>query len=358
MRWHDLTMETLEIPFRASFEHAAAKRTRGESVLVRAFTGGGRQGMGEGCPRHYVSGETAETAIAFFNAHRRDWLHVQTLDDLRQWTNANRLLIDRNPAAFCAVELALLNAMAGRMGRSIESLLSLPELSGEFRYTGILGSRNPHTFARLLDRYRRMTISDFKVKLFGDEAVDRRNIAILNRPGTGGCRLRYDANNRWIDPDAAITYIRALGLDVTGVEEPLAPSDYQGCRAVAAGLGSRVILDESCRTLGDLDRLPDVPDTWVINVRVSKMGGLLRSLEVAAAARTRDVPVIVGAHVGETALLTRAALTVASSCRDILIGQEGAFGTFLLQHDLVEPALRFGPGGVLAAADVPFRVGY
>jgi len=48
--------------------------------------------------------------------------------------------------------------------------------------------------------------------------------------------------------------------------------------------------------------------------------------------------VIVGAHVGETSLLTRAALTVANSARDLLVAQEGAFGTHLLARDVVRAA--------------------
>jgi len=33
--------------------------------------------------------------------------------------------------------------------------------------------------------------------------------------------------------------------------------------------------------------------------------------------------------------------------RDALVGQEGAFGTHLLERDVVEPPLMFGPGGIL-----------
>ena len=67
---------------------------------------------------------------------------------------------------------------------------------------------------------------------------------------------------------------------------------------------------------------------------------------------------IVGAHVGETSLLTRAALSVANAYRDILVAQEGAFGTHLLEHDVVDPPLMFGAGGVLDAAQLPTGPGF
>jgi L-alanine-DL-glutamate epimerase-like enolase superfamily enzyme len=83
------------------------------------------------------------------------------------------------------------------------------------------------------------------------------------------------------------------------------------------------------------------------------MGGLIRSIQVIEAARACGVGVIVGAQVGETSLLTRAALTVARAAGDALVAQEGAFGTFLLERDLCDPPLMFGAGGVLDVSAHP-----
>src|SRR5690606_5240121 len=82
----------------------------------------------------------------------------------------------------------------------------------------------------------------------------------------------------------------------------------------------------------------------------SKAGGLVRALDLVQALRARGIPVIVGAHVGETSILSRAALTVAAAAGDLLIAQEGAFGTHLLARDVVHPPVMFGPGGVLEVA--------
>ena len=53
------------------------------------------------------------------------------------------------------------------------------------------------------------------------------------------------------------------------------------------------------------------------------------------------------AEVGETSILTRAALTVVNANKGNLISQEGAYGTHLLSYDLVGPPIKFGPGGVI-----------
>lgn len=122
---------------------------------------------------------------------------------------------------------------------------------------------------------------------------------------------------------------------------------------MAAQCGVPIVLDESVTRTSQLAALPGAAATWIVNVRVSKMGGLLRSLEVVAAARAAGIRVVVGAQVSETSLLTRAALTVAQAAGAALFAQEGAFGTFLLTRDVCDPPLMFGAGGLLRVADHP-----
>jgi hypothetical protein len=58
------------------------------------------------------------------------------------------------------------------------------------------------------------------------------------------------------------------------------------------------------------------------------------------------------AHVGETSIFTRAALTVAAHAGNALVAQEGAFGTKLLRRDLASPVLMFGRRAELDIARV------
>jgi L-alanine-DL-glutamate epimerase-like enolase superfamily enzyme len=107
-----------------------------------------------------------------------------------------------------------------------------------------------------------------------------------------------------------------------------------------------VVLDESLRSFADLERHLACAGTWIPNLRVSKLGGLLESIALAQACEAASVPFIVGGHVGETSLMTRAALTVARSAKGCL-AQEGGFGTLLLFWEPPTPAVMFGHGGRL-----------
>ena len=128
------------------------------------------------------------------------------------------------------------------------------------------------------------------------------------------------------------------------VEEPLRPRDWAGLAEVGTRTGLALVLDESATHPRDLAALVPGP-RYVVNVRVSKLGGLLRTLAMIDAARTRGYAVIVGAQVGETSILARAGIAAARAAASSLIGFEAAFGTRLLARDATTPSLRFGYGG-------------
>ena len=262
--------------------------------------------------------------------------------------------LDANPAAWCAVEIAILDLLAQESGQTMEAFLSLPPVDGRFRYTAVLGDSETETFERTFEQYRRMGFTDFKIKLSGDLNRDRAKFAVLRGREGEAARIRVDANNLWEGADDAIRFLRDLDYRFFAVEEPIRPHQYGELARIADALDCQIILDESFVRIGQLALLGGTPARWLINLRVSKMGGLLRSLQVVEGARAAGIGLIVGAQVGETSLLTRAALTVAQAGRDGLVAQEGAFGTFLLTEDVCDPPLMFGAGGVLDSSSYAF----
>jgi L-alanine-DL-glutamate epimerase-like enolase superfamily enzyme len=261
--------------------------------------------------------------------------------------------LDTNPAAWCATELALLDLMAREHGQTVERFLSLPDLSGGFRYSAVLGDADGAAFKESAERYGRHGFTDFKIKLSGSLDRDREKVAVLRRMGLEPLRVRADANNLWEDRQQAIRFIRDLDFPFWAVEEPIRPNQYTQLARIGDHLNCRIVLDESVLRAEQAAMLPGAPARWLINLRVSKMGGLLRSLDFVDTARQEGIGLVIGAQVGETSLLTRAALTVAHIARDLTLAQEGAFGTFLLDHDMWDPTLMFGAGGVLDVAHFP-----
>ena len=345
-----LEFSRLDIPFTAAFKHSSAVRIATQSVWATARSGD-VAGVGEGCPREYVTGESLASAQAFLMEYQEVLIEdIDSVAALAGWVNDHATLIDANPAAWCAVELAMLELFARQSNVPVERALGVPPTTGTFQYSAVVGDGGMDMFRATVTRYRRLGFVDFKLKLSGDPILDRDKLDTLRDvEHPEHLRVRVDANNLWDDAETAIRHLQALDCVFVGIEEPLSAHAFDDMRLVSERTGSPIILDESFLRSEHLGEITGDPERWIINIRVSKMGGLLRSLAVVEAARSSGLSMIVGAQVGETSVLTRAGLIVARAAGRNLVGHEGAFGTHLLMTDVALSPLMFGAAGTLDA---------
>jgi L-alanine-DL-glutamate epimerase-like enolase superfamily enzyme len=338
----------LNIPFTATFKHNSAVRVATQSVWVEAYADD-IIGVGEGCPREYVTDENLKSVETFFDAYH-DVLcqEINSVEDLVEWADDHTEIIDANPAAWCAIELAMLELFSRRRNITIEQVVGVAPITGKFCYSAVVGDGEPQIFQATVAQYIKMGFVDFKLKLSGDSIRDRNKIATFrDLENIKNIRVRIDANNLWKDADTAVQYLADLDFSFAGIEEPLPANAIDEMRIVSERIGCPIILDESLLRADQLATLIKDPEKWIVNVRVSKMGGLLRSLAVIKSARDLGILLIVGAQVGETSVLTRAGLVVAHAVGNMLFAQEGAFGTYLLKEDVAVPSLMFDSSGVL-----------
>lgn len=329
---------------RFRFKHASAVRDETHNIIVAMQDDEGRIGYGEGCPRHYVTGETSAGALSFLKTYGADAAHAATqLHTFKDWCAANVKLIDENPAAFCALELAALDLLGKRENRTIESMLGLPAPRTPVSYTAVIGDSSPGKMLAITLAYRFYGFASFKVKLGGDLEREKKRLA----PFPDSAIVRFDANNLWNDAESCIAYCKQLKRNYWAIEEPVHAFDADALIEIAQALDTRIILDESCLLESHLAPYLTHPELFIANIRVSKCGGILRSIQLANHCLTHGIDVILGAHVGETSLLTRAALVVSQGMAVQPIAREGAYGQLLLKQDVTENSIRFHRGGIL-----------
>ena len=346
MKILDLRLHHLQIPFTGSFDHASAARRKGDSLFLSLDFDNGIRGYGEGCPRPYVTGETIASATAFIHLIKEDALaKIGDLHSLRAWVNDHEKLIDQNPAAWCAFELAVIDAFSRQAAVCPSEMLGRPrDANFPFLYTAVIGGGNLNQLNHYLQTYTKLGFSDFKLKLTGSANLDRERIKQLRKCHLKA-RLRLDANNLWSTPDEAKAYLAKLPGAFFAIEEPLQARDHTGLKLLADRIPQRIILDESLRTTQDFEFLRSHKDRFIANFRVSKLGGLLRSKKLVDAAEKEGIDYILGAQVGETSILTRAAMMLGPHHSPHLLGREGAAGEYLLTKDISTPSVAFGKGG-------------
>ena len=102
--------------------------------------------------------------------------------------------------------------------------------------------------------------------------------------------------------------------------------------------------DESIVTLADARALINTDACDFFNLRLSKCGGLSRTLRVARMAEANGIRLQVGCQVGETAILSAAARHLVAYLESVAF-VEGSYGTLLLEEDVSREPVHFGHGG-------------
>jgi len=361
---HPRTLEVwrYEIPMRIRFEHARAKRDTSTGLLVRLVLSDGSVGWGEGIPRDYVTGETVAGAVDVIRNHYADCL----VSDAPLATVPLETDGTVHNAAWCACELAYLDAvgrsrrqrladlLAGQVGLKPNRLLR--------RVSAVLSNHPVERTRRMLRLMRALSFRDYKLKVGTDPDRDEANLAEINRQLGRGLRrwrgptrrtLRVDANGAW-DLDEAICRVETLArYQVLAVEQPLA----KGNEAALADLRRRtrvpIMLDESLLTLEGAERLVAGGQVDLFNIRISKNGGLVRSLRLAELAHRAGLDFQLGCMVGETGILTAAGRVFLELVGRRVRFSEGSYGRFLLRADVTRQRLSFGYGGFVRAMTGP-----
>jgi muconate cycloisomerase len=196
----------------------------------------------------------------------------------------------------------------------------------------------------MCEAIRRHGFQDVKLKVGSNPEADREIVAGARELLGPDCSLRVDANGAW-KPEEALQRIEALAaFRLDGVEQPLASDDLTGLAWLAGRSPVPIIADESLVSFTDARRLADQKACQIFNVRVSKCGGLLGAARIQGFAAGRGIRSVLGAQVGETAILSAAGRHLATRGPDLLFC-EGSYGTILLEEDIGREDLTIGPGG-------------
>ncbi len=341
------TLYALRIPFVESFSHSATERRWSDSVVVRVRDEAGTEGFGEGTPRPYVTGEIVETMLDHLTCEL--WPRVAgrevppacNLEALAAFIPETGLAGAIAPhASRAALELAVLDCALQRAGRSLATLL--PPRRSRVTYSGVIAAG---PIARAVQHARQMRavgLHDVKVKVGFDDDVAR--VTAVREALGHDASLRLDANGAW-SFDRAVQVLNAVApLGIAAVEQPLPRGPVEDLARLRQAIPVPIMADESLVTPADAEALIAGEAVDFFNIRISKCGGLARSLAIAERAAKAGVGVQVGSQVGETAILSAAGRHLAAGLPTVAF-VEGSFGTLLLAEDVSVESVRFGHRG-------------
>jgi L-Ala-D/L-Glu epimerase / N-acetyl-D-glutamate racemase len=357
----------VDLPLRVRFRHAAAQRRSSESIFVRLHLDDGVDGWGESLPRPYVTGETVDGAVALLRDRVAPALvgeHFASLEDVVGFlAGCDGAAPDAwvppecpQAAAWCAVDLALLDALARSEQRpALAALAARADGSSATRagartprYSGVASAdAGPRALTTLL-KLRAFGLREVKLKVDAEGAA----AAVRTARRVLGSRadVRVDANMAWPAADAGGLVDELMELGVHWFEQPVAAGDLTAMAQLVEGSRADIVADESFTSRSSLAELVARRAATGVNARISKCGGLVATYARCREALDAGLHLQVGCHVGESSLLSSAQLTLLAALAADGIPvryAEGSFGRHLLTDEPVFPTLQLRRGGRL-----------
>ncbi len=348
------TLYALNIPFVESFSHSTKTRTFSDAIVLRLVAENGAVGYGEAIARPYVTGETVETCLDHMKNElwpditQTEFSLLSSSDDFMKFlTLIDETLGERKTpgviawnAARAAFELALIDCFLKYQKISLSAVLAPKRTS--VIYSGVITSSSVEKAIKLAKYFKLFSIKQMKVKIDGRE--DKERLMAIRETVGSDVSLRVDANGAF-NEDRAVSVLKdieAAKLDC--VEQPIPRSHPRVLAKVKAQSPIPVMVDESLVTLKDAKDLIAEKACDLFNLRLSKCGGIFRTLKMAKMATDAGLRYQLGSQVGETAILSAAGRHVAAYLEDPVY-VEGSYGTMLLTEDIGEERINFGHGG-------------
>lgn len=352
----------VRIPLKKTIRHASHVRKESDNIVVSCRLDDGTIGFGEGAPRDYVTGETLETSLDLLR--RTDWAgQLEPVRDfgeavamLRRFTIESAMDDPRGclgNAARCASELAMLDAFGRRFGVSLQTLPAyLPDAANVYklrkrcRYSGAITSKR-NMFREFLSAVKVFLgwFKDCKIKVGTEGQDDPARLRLFRRVLGPRMDFRVDANEAWT-PENVVEKIRELEpFRISAVEQPV-PHEQVACLADARRqVETPIMLDESLCSRYDAERAIADKTCDLFNIRLSKCGGLIPSIELAAIADRAGLGYQLGCQIGESGILSAAGRAFACSISNIR-HVEGSYDHFLVKERLTKENLTFEFAGI------------
>ncbi|MFQ5780161.1 MAG: mandelate racemase/muconate lactonizing enzyme family protein [Nitrospiria bacterium] len=322
--------------------------------MVKLEAEDGTVGYGEGVARPYVTGETVEISVDHIIKHlwpvvrEGNFTAISLGEDpfstLNEISNCLPEIGSKKViawhAARTAMELALVDCLLKREMMSLGAFL--PPRRNFVTYSGVITGASINDAVKNAKYFKLFGLRQIKIKI-GD-TNDLQKIAAIRDAIGPETSMRVDANGAYTLDQATRILEKLEPYRIDCVEQPLPRGNLADLARLRQNTSIPIMVDESLITISDAEQLIKANACDYFNLRLSKCGGLLRTLELADIARKAGIRIQLGCQVGETAILSAAGRHVAAylDCVDFV---EGSYGALLLSEDITQEPIQFGHGG-------------
>ena len=243
-----------------------------DSTIVAVETDTGLVGYGEVCPLgpFYLPAyaEGVRAGLRELGPHLLG-------EDPRQLAKLNHRMdaaLKGHPYVKSGIDIACWDILGKSTGMPVCELMG-GRYGESVRLYRAISQESPDEMAAKVEGYRAEGYTRFQLKVGGDPDVDIARIFAVAAKLQAGDRLVADANTGWVQHEAVRIVKAVRDVDVY-IEQPCLT--YEECLAVRRQCPHPFVLDENIDSLDMLVRAKSDLAMDVVNLKISKLGGLTR----------------------------------------------------------------------------------
>jgi muconate cycloisomerase len=334
----------LRIGFKETFRFGSVDRKQSANVIVRITTNDGVIGYGEACPVPAFTAETQESITATINGPLCERLVGENPLHIRPIMRSLEPRLMHRPFTLAAIDIALWD-LAGK-------LLDVPVstlLGGRFRDSipvhGSVGWDDPAAMVKTALAQCELGYRTLKLYAGRDTvAGDLARIAAVRDAVGPDIDFIVDVNGLWTVSECLKALPGLANFGVRLLEQPLPASDELGQAEAQRASPIDIAADEAAFTAADVARIGRQRTARVVNLGLSKLGGLLRARECETTARSVGLGITVGS-VLELGIATTAGLHLAASAQELTYPSY-LMGPLKYERQMTSPPLAVNDGKI------------
>lgn len=281
-----------------------------ENVIVLLHTAEGLVGRGTASPEPRVTAETLEACREALRPESLDWLVGRDVRTLPALCRELGRRIPAAPAARAAVDIALHDLLAQRLGVPVVEMLG--RAHDRLPTSITIGIKGIEETLAEAEEYvgRGFRILKVKTGLSLEEDVERLR-RLREKYPEGAVGIRADANQGYTT-DQTLRFFRETGrLGLEFLEQPVPAADVATLRSFPEAVRDRIAADESLLSERDAFWLAQPPRAaGIFNIKLMKCGGIVPAMRIAAVAELAEIALMWGC-MDESAVSIAAALHAA-----------------------------------------------
>jgi L-alanine-DL-glutamate epimerase-like enolase superfamily enzyme len=335
MRITGLDIFQCDTPFTFGFHSSQTNRLKADSIVIRLEFDNNISGYGESAPRPYVTGENTSVVIHIIKNIFSEILFLYEIHSVKDIelvlcaleNECHKKNISGYNSALGAIDIALLDALGKSQHLSLCNFLG-PIIRDTIPYSLSIPILPLQKIEELYHKMAGVPFTAIKVLMGTSESENIQRVGLIRSLLGDHVEIRIEVNGVWTIEQAISTIEKLKKYGICAVEQPVTKHDIIGLQKVRRSCGIPVIADESMCNLSDAINLIEIGACDILNIKISKCGGLLRSRNIADFAQSKNFCCQLGSHVGETPILDRAGECFAQTTPNLVYFEGRSFLLF------------------------------